>query len=190
LIRGYRFSSDEYDWKADDRLADRPIDVLFVGARTPYREKTLSHLEYLSEICRFVCVVRDAAKPFLLTDTNGAVSEMNWALSQRAKIVLNLHRDWTGYFEWSRMVLRGFWQGACVVTDRGLPNPIFDAGIHYLEESPRHLLELITWLLSSEEGRSKLETTRRLGYERAKTLGSMPMALPSVVDALSQLLRL
>jgi hypothetical protein len=129
-------------------------------------------------------------KPFTAAEANGAAAENNWALSQRAKIALNLHRDWTGYFEWSRMVLRGFWQGACVVSDRGLSNPIFDSGVHYLEESPRHLFELVNWLLSTEDGRAKLETTARLGYERATTLGTMQVALAPVLEAFCGLLRL
>ena len=189
LIKGYKFSKEKFDWEAQNTLSARPIDALFIGARTPYREKTLSRLADLSSACRFVCVVRDALKPFT-AEANGAAVEMNWALSQRAKIVLNLHRDWTGYFEWSRMVLRGFWQGACVVSDRGLANPIFDAGVHYLEESPRHLFELVNWLLSTEDGRTKLETTARLGYERATTAGAMPIALSPVLGAFCRLLRL
>jgi hypothetical protein len=190
LMKGYKFSKEEFDWTQQNSLSARPIDVLFIGARTPYRENTLSRLADLSSVCRFVCVVRDALKPFTAVDTNGAAVEMNWALSQRSKISLNLHRDWTGYFEWSRMVLRGFWQGACVVTDRGLASPIFDAGTHYLEESRRHLSELITWLLSTQDGRAKLETTARLGYERATTHGAMPLALSPVLDAFCQLLGL
>jgi hypothetical protein len=190
LTKGYRFAKDSFDWKQDDRLSSRPIDVLFVGAKTPYRDKSLMKLDVLAEDCRFVCAYRQASKPFTREAHNGAATEANWALSQRAKIVLNLHRDWIGYFEWSRMVLRGFWQGACVVTDRGLPNPVFDAGVHYLEESPRHLGELIHWLLHAEDGNRKLDATRRAGYERAKTFGSMRVALVPALRAFEQLLRL
>jgi hypothetical protein len=190
LVRGYQFAKESYDWRDRDALSDRPIDVLFVGARTPHRDQALIRLENISGMCRFVCAYREATKPFTRTEANGAAAEMNWALSQRAKIVLNLHRDWLGYFEWSRMALRGFWQGACVVTDPCLPNPVFAAGIHYLEESARHLPELVRWLLLTEDGRSKLDSTRRAGYQRAKTVGSMRVALAPVLDAFERLLRL
>lgn len=190
LVRGYRFSKEIYDWRERDSLDDRSIDVLFTGARTPHRDRSLGYLDSIADVCRFVCVYRDAAKPFTAGDPKGAASEANWALSQRAKIVLNLHRDWIGYFEWSRMVLRGIWQGACVVTDRGLPNPVFEAGVHYLEESPRHLGELIKWLLLTEEGREKLDSTRRAGFQRALTCGSMRVGLAPVLDAFERLLDL
>jgi hypothetical protein len=190
LVRGYKFSKDAYDWQKRDAQSDRPIDVLFVGARTPYRDKSLIRLEGISEVCRFVCAYREATKPFTLVDGNVPAAEANWALSQRAKIVLNLHRDWIGYFEWSRMTLRGFWQGACVVTDPGLPNPVFEAGVHYLEESSRHLSELIRWLLQTEDGRRRLDSTRHAGYQRAKTLGSMRVALVPVLEGFGRLLGL
>jgi hypothetical protein len=190
LVKGYGFAYRDYDWRARDALSDRPIDLLFVGARTPHRDATLARLDETGQAWRFMCAYRDASKPFRHEDSSGAAGETNWALSQRAKIVLNLHRDWIGYFEWSRMALRGFWQGACVVTDPGLRNPVFTSGIHYLEESARHLPELIGWLLSTEEGRSKLDSTRRAGYLRATTLGSMKAALAPVLPAFERLLGL
>jgi hypothetical protein len=110
-------------------------------------------------------VYRESARPF--TVQSAAASECGWALGQRAKIVLNIHRDWLGYFEWSRMVLQGFWQGACVVSDPGLPNPLFEPNVHYFEENLRNIGELLRWLLESAEGRDKLDRTRRAGYERA-----------------------
>jgi len=190
LMKGYGFAYQDYDWRERDALSDRPIDLLFVGAKTPHRDATLMRLDSVSQAWRFVCAYRDASKPFRRDDGSEAAAEMNWTLSQRAKIVLNLHRDWLGYFEWSRMALRGFWQGACVVTDPGLPNPVFVPGIHYLEESARHLPELIRWLLSTEDGRSKLDSTRRAGYLRATTLGSMETALAPVLSAFERLLGL
>jgi hypothetical protein len=84
--------------------------------------------------------------------------------------------------------MQGFWQGACVLSDPGLPNPIFEPGVHYLEESVRHIGELARWLLSTTEGRETLETTRIAGYERATGLGSMRVALTPVLDAFKPLL--
>ena len=148
----------------------------------------LSRLQDLADAHRFWCIYRKPSAPF--TEQSEAASECGWALAQRAKIVLNIHRDWLGYFEWSRIVLQGFWQGACVVSDPGLPNPLFEPGVHYFEEDLRHLGELARWLLESEDGRDKLDRTRRAGYERARTLGSMSVALAPVLEAFSGLLRL
>jgi hypothetical protein len=187
LTKGYRFAGQPYNWLDRDRLEDRPIDLLFVGTAAPRRDMALSRLQDLADAHRFWCIYRKPSAPF--TEQSEAASECGWALAQRAKIVLNIHRDWLGYFEWSRIVLQGFWQGACVVSDPGLLNPMFEPGVHYFEEDLRHLGELARWLLESEEGRDKLDRTRRAGYERARTLGSMSVALAPVLEAFAGLLR-
>jgi hypothetical protein len=33
-----------------------------------------------------------------------------------------------------------------------LPHPVFKPGVHYLEESGRHILNLMEWLLHDEDG--------------------------------------
>ncbi len=173
LVKGYPFGKQHYDWLERDLLADRPIDILFVGSRAPRRDKPLARLRELAD-----------------RQTSSAAAEFSWALAQRAKIVLNLHRDWIGYFEWPRMVMGGFWQGACVVSDPGLFSPIFDADVHYLEASLRHIGELLGWLLETEEGREKLDQTRRAAYQRACGVGSMQVALAPVLEAFAAQLRL
>lgn len=187
LVRGYRFRCEKYDWLADRTLSSRPIDVLFIGARTPYRDKSLARVGEIADFCRFLSAYRMAEAPVTRSEVSAIARENNWALSQRAKIVLNLHRDWIGYFEWSRMVLRGFWQGACVVTDPGLPTPVFESGVHYLEESPRHLPELIRWLLLTDDGRDKMTAVAQAGFEQAQTLGSMRAALTPVLVGFERL---
>jgi hypothetical protein len=188
LVKGYAFGEQQYNWLERDLLADRPIDILFVGSRAPRRDKPLARLRELADRHRLWCVYRDPAVPF--TQASSAAAEFSWALAQRAKIVLNLHRDWIGYFEWPRMVMGGFWQGACVVSDPGLFNPIFDTDVHYLEASLRHIGELLGWLLETEEGREKLDQTRRAGFQRARSAGSMRVALAPVLEAFATQLRL
>jgi hypothetical protein len=188
LTKGYAFARQPYDWLAQNRLDERPIDLLFIGARAPRRDDVLIRLQELADRHRFWYVYREPSAPF--TGQSGAAAESGWALAQRAKIVLNLHRDWIGYFEWPRMVLQGFWQGACVVSDPGLSAPIFTRGVHYLEENLRHIGELVRWLLESEEGRDKLDRTRMAAYERASSAGSMHVALAPVLEAFTAALRI
>jgi hypothetical protein len=189
LTKGYRFSRQPYNWLDRDRLEDRPIDLLFVGTAAPRRDRALSRLQDLADTHRFVCVCTRQHAPLIGSKYRTTSTEINCALGQRAKIVLNIHRDWLGYFEWSRMVLQGFWQGACVVSDPGLPNPIFAPNVHYFEENLRNIGELVRWMLESEEGHQKLDRTRRAGYERARTLGSMRVALAPVLQGFAALLR-
>jgi hypothetical protein len=79
---------------------------------------------------------------------------------------------------------------AWVVSERGLFSPSFDADVHYLEASLRHISELLGWLLETEEGREKLDRTRRAGYQRACGVGSMRVALAPVLEAFAAQLRL
>jgi hypothetical protein len=188
LTKGYAFARQPYDWLARNRLDERPIDLLFIGARASRRDDTLIRLQELADRHRFWYVYREPSAPF--TGQSGAAAEAGWALAQRAKIVLNLHRDWIGYFEWPRIVLQGFWQGACVVSDPGLSAPVFMPGLHYLEENLRHIGELIRWLLESEAGRDKLDRTRMAAYERAASVGSMHVALAPVLEAFAAALRI
>src|SRR5207237_9260124 len=102
-----------------------------IGTRAPRREKALVRLQELTDRHRFICVYRSSSEP--ITEQSVAAAEQSWVLAQRAKIVLNVHRDWIGYFESPRIVMHGFWQGACVVSDRGRPSPISAAGVHYRE---------------------------------------------------------
>jgi tetratricopeptide (TPR) repeat protein len=190
LATGYAFAHEPYNWLERDHLGDRPIDILFIGTSVPRRDKALARLQDLSDRYRFVCIYTRQEIPLTEQNYRSNSTRINCALAQRAKIVLNIHRDWLGYFEWSRMVLQGFWQGACVVSEPNLPNPMFEAGEHYLEESARHVGELIRWLLSTSDGRQRLDTTRIRGYEQACSVGSMRVALAPVLDAFRQLLSL
>jgi hypothetical protein len=88
------------------------------------------------------------------------------------------------------MVMQGFWQGACVISEPCLQNPVFEPDVHYIEENARSIGELINWLLDTKEGRDKLEATRTAGYRQARTLGSMSVALNPVMRAFKNILRL
>jgi hypothetical protein len=188
LARGYAFARQPYNWMEQDRLEDRPIDILFVGASSPRRDTALNRLLELTDDYRFLCVYRSTNAPLTAHTHRATSGRINCALAQRSKIVLNLHRDWVGYFEWTRIVLLGFWQGACVVSDPNLPNPIYQAGVHFQEESLRHLGELIRWLLGTPDGRATLDTTRRAAFAQARSLGSSPVALTPVLRAFQSLL--
>jgi hypothetical protein len=190
LVKGYGFAYQPYNWLEEDELDNRPIDILFIGSSVPRRDQAMARLQELSDRYRFVCVYTRQDIPLTERNYRSTSTRINCALAQRAKIVLNIHRDWLGYFEWSRMVLQGFWQGACVVSEPNLPNPIFEAGEHYLEESVRHIGELIRWLLSTREGRQQLNVTRLRGYQQARSLGSMEVALAPVLDAFKQMVSL
>ena len=189
LARGYSWARRRYNWMEKDVLEDRPIDILFVGASSPRRDKTLESLLNLSDDHRFLCIYKSTEAPLTTRNQKASSGRINCALAQRSKIVLNIYRDWLGYFDWSRMIQQGLWQGACVVSDPCLPHPIYQPGVHFQQESTRHLGELIRWLLDTKDGQETLETTRKSGSAQARQLGSMQVALAPVLDAFQQLLQ-
>jgi hypothetical protein len=190
LVKGYRFAHERYDWTERDRLEDRPIDILFIGSAAPRRDKLFRRLIELTDEYRFLCVYTTQDAPLTERNYRATSTRINCALAQRAKIMLNVHRDWVGYFEWSRMVMQGFWQGACVVSDHSMPNSIFEPGTHMLEENVRHLAEMVRWLLATPDGQARLDATRRAAFEQARSLGAMDVALTPVLGAFRNLLKL
>jgi hypothetical protein len=85
------------------------------------------------------------------------------ALLQRAKILLNLHRDEYTYFEWWRL-MQAFWHKAVVVTEACFPHRVFKPGVHYFEEAPRHMHHLIAWLARTPDGQAKANEMRERAH--------------------------
>jgi hypothetical protein len=189
LVQGYSFARQRHNWLRNDQLDARPIDILFIGAAAPRRDRALARLLDLTDDYRFLCVYRNPTAPLTAREETATSARINRALGQRSKIVLNIYRDWIGYFDFSRNVQYGFWQGAAVVTDPGLPHPLFQPGVHFLQESTRHLGELVRWLLATPDGRRTLDSTRHAAFAQASGLGSMPVALAPVLAAFQALLQ-
>ena len=187
LLRGYDFSRESFDWEKSS-FCDRPIDILFVGTGCERRARAMESLRYLTDKHRFVCVYTHQNSPLTSGNYRTTSPEINCALAQRSKIVLSIHRDWVGYFEWSRMVMQGFWQGACVVSDPSFPEPIFNSGQHFLEESTRHLPDLLRWLLDSSDGRERMREVAAAGHSRAISSTARASVLVPMLEALGGLM--
>ena len=176
VIRGYSFSRELFDWTTGQELSDRPIDILFV-CDTERQAKAIETLRSLTDQFRFICIKTDD-RPSKSREYPEVGAEVNWTLAQRSKIVLNIHPDWIGLFDWSKMVMPGLWQGACVVSDPGLRGPLFAPGSHYIEEAVRHLPDLLHWLLGTIEGRVKMNEVAAAGHSQAAGAAATAMLLP------------
>ena len=86
------------------------------------------------------------------------------ALARRAKIVLNIHRDDTPYFEWQRIVWRGLWQRALVVTEPSGPVPGLEAGRDYIEVGVEQMADTLRSLLTTQSGTLHADRVRQNGY--------------------------
>jgi len=87
------------------------------------------------------------------------------ALSQRSKILLNVHQDEIPYFEWHRMILLGIWQDTLVISEPCFRVPGLDPGTHFVECELDDLPGTIEWFLESEPGIEEAERIR----SRART---------------------
>jgi len=145
-------------------FADRPLDVVFLGQHSPRREKLLaSYAPAFAKLDTFIYCARPTA-PLTLALNPMAAPEVTAALLQRSKVLINLHRDEYGYFEWWRL-MQAFWAKAAVVSEPCFPHPLFKPGVHYFEEAPRHLHHLCEWLARSPEGQAKADAVRRRAFD-------------------------
>jgi hypothetical protein len=145
--------------KADGPLSERPLDVLFLGTHSMRREGHLaSYAKHFADLSTFLYYTR-AYGP---TPQGGGImasSQMTAGLLQRSRIIINVHRDDFTYFEWWRL-MQAFWQKCVVVTEPCFPHPVFKPGIHFFEEAPRHIGQLVSWLIKSPEGQARAEQIR------------------------------
>lgn len=190
VARGYEFSRTKFNWLDHDGIVSRPIDILFIGTGSPRRDRAMERLRELTDKHRFVCIYTQQTSPLIPSKYRTTSTEINCALAQRSKITLSIHRDWLGYFEWSRMVLQGFWQGTCVVSDPSLPHPLFYAGEHLLEENVRHLPELLHWLLETREGRTRMNEVSIAAHTHARSPATNAAMLVPMLSSLQALLKI
>lgn len=158
-------------------LAERPIDVLFIGALSPRREDFFArHAAFFANGRHFLHLT-DMSKPLLPGRESVVDPEAFAALAQRSKILLNAHQGSAPYFEWQRMALYGFWQKTCVVTETAARIPGFIPGTHYFEADLEHLPALMEWLLRDLQGQNAAETARKTAFQAFKKHYSLTAVL-------------
>lgn len=154
--------------KVDAPLSSRPIDVCFNGVLTPRREAFFARHAGLFGDLECALHMPSPHTPVSVRLASALSPPDATALAQRSKILLNVHRGETGYFEWHRLVVRGLWQQCVVLSETSMPVPWLEAGEHYVEAELDDLPDRIQWLLSSDEGREAAERIRRAGFARLR----------------------
>ena len=79
--------------------------------------------------------------------------------------------------------MQAFWQKTLVVSEPSFPHPVFRAGVHYLEEAPRHIPHLVEWLLRSPEGQAKAEDVRARAFQDFCARATARMAALTLLEA-------
>lgn len=158
-------------------LAERPIDVLFIGALSPRREDFFArHAAFFANGRHFLHLT-DLSRPLLQGRESVVDPEAFAALAQRSKILLNVHQGSVPYFEWQRMAFYGFWQKTCVVTETATRIPGFIPGTHYFEADLERLPALMEWLLHDPQGQNAAETVRETAFQAFKKNYSLTAVL-------------
>lgn len=162
--------------------AARPVDVAFTGTHSARREKLLaSYAPLFAEMRTFIYYSRTRA-PLRPETTPMAAPEASASLIRRSKVLINLHRDEYTYFEWWR-IMQAFWMGAAVVSEPCFPHPAFKPGIHYFEESGRHIAHLAQWLARSDEGAAAAQAMRARAFDDLRTLAPAKNAALALLHA-------
>ncbi len=174
-------------WRDTGRpLAERPIALSFVGEATPRRSAFFMKAAPLLE--RHECHLRlmprgsgpwTAGRSRVHSRTLTTVG-----LSQRSRIVFNVHRDKEHYFEWHRIVLMGIWQRALVLTETATQTTPFVPGEDYVQAPFEDLPKLIDYYLRDPQGIAEAEHIRNSGHERLRSHCSLPGLMKDFITPL------
>jgi hypothetical protein len=159
------------NWRDDSALlAARPLDLSFVGEANPRRAEFFR--AHAARFEKFRCSLRlmpSGAGPWKAGDAENALrSRLTAGISQRSKIVLNLHRDERHYFEWHRIVMTGIWQRALVITETVTDAPPFLAGVDFVQASLAELPDAIEYYLRDPRGIEQAEAIRNSGFNKLR----------------------
>jgi hypothetical protein len=139
---------------------ERPIDISFFGGTSSHRETFfVKNARFLAEHECFL-YYRRFEGPHTNSKRDGILSRLAGHVTAHSKITLNIHRDDYGFFEWHRIVKLSMAGGSVVVSEPCLPHPLYKPGVHFFEETGRHMPDLLDWLLKSDDGRAKAEKVR------------------------------
>jgi hypothetical protein len=141
-------------------FAERPIDISFFGGTSSHRETFfVRNARFLADHDCYL-YYRRFEGPHTDSKRDGVLSRLAGHVTAHSKISLNIHRDDYGFFEWHRIVKLAMAGGSVVVSEPCLPHPLYKPGVHFFEETGRHMPDLLDWLLKTEDGRARAEQVR------------------------------
>jgi hypothetical protein len=148
---------------------ERPIDVSFFAYGVPRRDKFfLQNAEFFAELETFI-YSRRIHEIMIESGRDGALSAVASQACAFSKIMLNIHRDDYGFFEWHRLVHLAMRTGSLVVTEPCMPQEQFKPGVHYLEEKRAQIPSLIDWLLHDPAGIERAKEITKNATELLRT---------------------
>lgn len=142
-------------WDRRMAVAERDIDVLFVGRATRRREKALA--SYADVLERFNChlLLSDDSRPNVGSGVNFVAGEEKLRLLARSKVLLNVHGEGEPYFEWLR-VAEAMSAGCAIVTEHATDLEPLRAGKDIVTGRLETLGLLAAWLADDEAARARV----------------------------------
>ena len=141
-------------------LAERPYDVLFVGASNARREAALASLAMvLADHVAFVHCPRFSG-PVRPGDPDMMSTSDIVQLARNSKVLLNIHQGESRYFEWHRLFLFGILEGCVVLTEPCIPNPFVEPGRDFVECTLNEMPQRLRWLLETADGQAEMRRIR------------------------------
>ena len=168
------------------KWTDRPIDLLFIGSLTKRREEIFS--KFAKPFSNHKCylhlpTVNCPTIPGINTcmDTNLVIG-----LSQRSKILLNIHQGKDKYFEWHRIVLLGIWQKTLVITESCGKTFPFVSGKDFITANIDDIPNKIEYYLNTKKGKKEAEEIVKHAYKTLVENCNMKDVLDRLINSLSE----
>ncbi len=143
----------------------RPIDLLFLGHGSPRRERYFARQSSRLKPFNSFFHKPAAVRPMIPGQTTNMNTLVSVGLSQRSKILLNIHHGVDRYFEWHRIALLGIAQRTLVVTEPCSVAPPFSANLDYVEAPLDELPDRIEYYLQSAAGQAEARRIIDHGFE-------------------------
>jgi|GEM_PF-3584354 len=168
-------------WDGRDGVAEREIDVLFLGRSSERRERALAGYADLLERFRCEIVLADPSVPNAHEGPSFVTGENKRRLLARSKVLLNLHAEEGSGFEWLRAA-EAISSGCAIVSEHAPDLEPLRPGTDILTGSLDSLGYLAAWVAEDDERRAELarEAEARL---RARPLAD---AAARLLDAARQ----
>lgn len=165
-------------------LAERPIDVFFVGHASARRERFFAVSAPVLSRHRCYLHFSNVAAPVVPGRTTHMDTPTVMGLAQRSRILLNIHHGSDRYFEWHRIVIEGIWQRTLVVSEPCGIAPPFKAGVDFVEAPLDAIPAAIDYYLSTAEGRREAERIVDHGFRTLTESCRLTHSLRTLILAL------
>lgn len=142
-------------WDGRDGVAERDVDVLFLGRVTARRERALAGYADLLERFRCEFVLADPSVPNAHEGPSFVAGANKRALLARSKVLLNVHAEEGAGFEWLRAA-EAISCGCAVVSEHAPDLDPLRPGTDILTGSLDSLGYLAAWLAEDDERRAEV----------------------------------